>query len=398
MCRRCPVRLRGRAGVVPHSSEAAPRHFPAAMVSASTTRYRPLVPPYNTCMNNETISQLDVQRFGPFDQTYELTFAPSINLIVGDNGTGKSQLLKLLYSCTAVMHDVADDSELTKTNLQKKLAAKIIGVFSPDSLGRLTNRQQGRAKAAIGVSYAGKGKPLQFSFATNSKTEVKVESMPESRVEPTPVFLPSRELMSIFPGFVSLYDSRVTNFDETWRDTCNLLGMAPLRRTPGSDVDKALQPIMTILGGKVEENNGRFYLHRDEGTFEMPLVAEGLRKLATIYRLVQSGVLLGSGFLFWDEPEANLNPASQKAIVQTVIELAKAGVQVFMGTHSAFLLRQFDYESRNNESMPALRYTALHRDGTSIDIAQGESLDDFDEDYLQTLKAEYEQTALLLNE
>ena len=57
-----------------------------------------------------------------------------------------------------------------------------------------------------------------------------------------------------------------------------------------------------------------------------PLVAEGLRKLATIYRLVQSGVLLNSGFLFWDEPEANLNPASQKAIVQMVIELANAGV------------------------------------------------------------------------
>lgn len=245
---------------------------------------------------------------------------------MGDNGTGKSQLLKLLYSCTAVMHDAVDDSELTKTNLQKKLASKIVGVFSPDSLGRLTNRQRGRSKAVVGITYDGKQHPLRFSFATNSKSEVKIDSLPESRVESTPVFLPSRELMSIFPGFVSLYDSRQIAFDETWRDTCNLLGRTPLRRTPGSDVDKALQPTMGILGGKVDESAGKFYLHRSEGTFEMPLVAEGLRKLATIYRLVQSGVLLNSGFLFWDEPEANLNPASQKAIVQMVIELANAGV------------------------------------------------------------------------
>jgi|GEM_PF-1648099 len=69
-----------------------------------------------------------------------------------------------------------------------------------------------------------------------------------------------------------------------------------------------------------------------------------------------------------------------------------------MGTHSAFLLRQFDYESRNNADVAQIGYTALRRTGTSIDTAQGASLDDFDEEHLQTLKAEYEQTALLLDE
>ena len=57
-----------------------------------------------------------------------------------------------------------------------------------------------------------------------------------------------------------------------------------------------------------------------------------------------------------------------------------------MGTHSAFLLRQFDYESRNNADVAQIGYTALRRTGTSIDIAQGASLDDFDEEHLQTLK------------
>lgn len=51
--------------------------------------------------------------------------------------------------------------------------------------------------------------------------------------------------------------------------------------------------------------------------------------------------------------------------------------------------------------MPTWRRSAIRhwrRTGTSIDIAQGASLDDFDEEHLQTLKAEYEQTALLLDE
>ena len=350
-------------------------------------------------MSNEAITQLQVSRFGPFDGDYSLRFSPGINIIVGDNGTGKSQLLKLMYSCTKVMHDVADSSELTKTNLQKVIANKLIGVFAPDALGRLTNRQQGRAKADVSISYADKTSPLHFTFATNSKTEVKIESICDSKITAVPAFLPSRELMSIYPGFVYLYNSRQVEFDETWRDTCDLLGQPPLRRTPGSDVDKALSPILGILGGNVDESSGRFYLHRKEGIFEMPLVAEGLRKLATIYRLVQSGILLENGYLFWDEPEANLNPASQKAIAQTVLKLAATGVQIFLGTHSAFLLRQFDLESRSNYAHTiSIRYTALKREGTSINIMQANELNDVPIDFLQTFKTEYEQTDELLAE
>jgi hypothetical protein len=40
------------------------------------------------------------------------------------------------------------------------------------------------------------------------------------------------------------------------------------------------------------------------GTMEMPLVAEGLRKLAMVARLISTGTLLDKGYLFWDKPEA----------------------------------------------------------------------------------------------
>ncbi|MFC0125437.1 AAA family ATPase [Bifidobacterium apri] len=133
-----------------------------------------------------------------------MSFLPTINVIVGDNGTGKSQLLKLLYSCTNVLHHGND----VKTNLQRNIADKLIGVFQPDALGRLATRQQGRARADITVRYRNVKNRLKFSFATNSKTEVRVDSFPSNRLESTPVFLPSRELMSIYPGFVSLHNTR----------------------------------------------------------------------------------------------------------------------------------------------------------------------------------------------
>ena len=39
-----------------------------------------------------------------------------------------------------------------------------------------------------------------------------------------PVFMPTRELLTIYPGFVSLYETTELPFEETWRDTCILLG------------------------------------------------------------------------------------------------------------------------------------------------------------------------------
>ena len=77
-----------------------------------------------------------------------------------------------------------------------------------------------------------------------------------------------------------------------------------------------MAPIRKLLGGSIEDSgDGRFVLKRDDGVnYEGPLVSEGLRKLGMISVLVANGTLRGQGYLFWDEPEANLNPASIRAL------------------------------------------------------------------------------------
>lgn len=87
-------------------------------------------------------------------------------------------------------------------------------------------------------------------------------------------------------------------------------------------------------GAIILDKNGRFYLKNESGRFEMPLVAEGQRKLAMLARLIATGVLLDRGFLFWDEPEANLNPLLIKQVARSIVSLSQAGIQVFIATHS----------------------------------------------------------------
>lgn len=294
-------------------------------------------------MSVAKLKHLRAKNFTVFSDL-SLPIAPSLNVIVGENGSGKSHLLKLLYSSLAVSYQQGRGAVETvprKGLLQQELADKLVSVFRPESLGRLARRKPGRERADVSIQFTDRALNMEFSFASNSSTDVKLQTAPHAWLDQVPAFIPTRELLTIYPGFVSLYEQRSLEFEETWRDTCILLGL-PLTRGPKeARVRKLLEPIERSLGGSVIEEHGRFYLRVDGGgKFEMPLVAEGLRKLAMLARLIATGSLIESGYLFWDEPEANLNPKTIRGVAEAVLQLAASGVQVFLGTHSLFLIKE----------------------------------------------------------
>lgn len=95
---------------------------------------------------------------------------------------------------------------------------------------------------------------------------------------------------------------------------------------------------------------------------EAHLVAEGLRKLACLAHLVSNGSLTTNGILFWDEPEANLNPRLASLVVDILLELGKRGVQIFMTTHDDLLSHKLSLlsEYRKQPDVP-IRFFAFHR-------------------------------------
>ncbi|MGE0375531.1 MAG: ATP/GTP-binding protein [Planctomycetaceae bacterium] len=233
---------------------------------------------------------------------------------------------------------------------------------------------------------------IRFSFNTSSKTEVTIERRPQKWVTKRPVYLPPRELLTIAPGFVSLYETTHLEFEETYRDTCLLLG-APLAKGPREVRIRALlAPIEEAMDGKVEsDSTGRFYLRTSIGRIEMHLVAEGLRKLAMLARLVATGQLVDKGFLFWDEPEANLNPKVIKRVARTILHLCQSGIQIFVATHSLFLMRELDILLRMEEfaDTPA-RFFGLHLGDDGVEVMQGDSIDDIGE--IASLQEELSQS------
>lgn len=324
----------------------------------------------------------------------DFTFGKNLNVIIGENGSGKSHVLKAAYCAITVSAKGAKDSASeapTKAFLATAIADKLRNVFKPDELGRLSRRRQGHTTCRIKYIFNPSKLDLEFYFSTSNKTEVVVTKVPTDWAEKPPVFLPTRELLTISPGFVSLYETTHLSFEETWRDTCILLG-APLAKGPREHrIKELLVPLEGAMGGSVDlDKSGRFYLKLPSGNMEMHLVAEGLRKLATVARLIATGSLLDKGYLFWDEPEANLNPKIIKTVARTILQIAASGIQVFIATHSLFLLRELHTLQKQDEKL-VTRCFGLHigEDG-AVSVQQGKTMDDvgsiaaLDEDLQQT--------------
>ena len=112
----------------------------------------------------------------------------------------------------------------------------------------------------------------------------------------------------------------------------------------------------------------------------MPLVAEGNRKLAMLARLIATGVLMEKGVLFWDEPEANLNPILIREVAKSIVNLSHAGIQVFLATHSLFLLRELEILMSDRDNFPLnTRFLGLHFSDGAVVVQQGNTSDEIGE-------------------
>ena len=314
----------------------------------------------------------------------EWRFAPGLNVIVGENGVGKSHVLKGLYALLKVQASSTSDG-LTKTLLERAYADKLVKVLRPESLGRLVKRRQGRDRCEIELSLDPQPASSKIGFATNAKSQVDVARAPTQAIKLAPVYLPTRELITLCPWFVALYDNYHLEFEETWRDTVSLLGAPSVRGPREQRAARLLDPLEKNMGGKVvvDAQTGRFYLQvQGEGRMEMPLVAEGLRKLAMLARLISTGSLLDKGYLFWDEPETNLNPKLTRVIAHSIVHLAAQDIQVFITTHSLFLLRELEIalaDHAHKGRAASVRFFGLVATDDGVLLNQADTLADIGE-------------------
>ncbi len=216
---------------------------------------------------------LRLQNFTAFSDA-TLEFVPGVNVFVGENGTGKTHILKALYAV-----------QLTKARDGRSISDTLGDLFQTRNLAELI--RLGTAEdvwARVQGSYDGQ----EWVWDVLRDHDKWIGTETQLRKVERPVFIPAIDMMGHTKGFLAAYNEVQLDFDSACLDIVTLM---TLERKNGGRPPEIANGLAKLLGGELEyeENTGRFYLATPAGRLPMPLVAEGLRKIATLARLIQNG-------------------------------------------------------------------------------------------------------------
>ena len=311
------------------------------------------------------LERLRMENFTTFAGV-DLSFVPGINVIVGDNATGKTHLLKVLYAVasTTEPQEAASLRTPVEGGAGRRLKEKLLAVFRPGKpmIRSLIRRSEGVAGAQLRLDFQSGVVTCRFGFNGVLHLELTKEIRP-----PNPVFLGSREALTLLPWFPPLYEKFDLPFDETHADLCDALLLPPLRAEADGLLRAVNPPMEAILGGRVGSGEDGFYVERPSGErLEATLLAEGHRKLAELVRLVDNGSIEPGTLLLWDEPEAGVNPNQMHTVAKSLEALARAGVQVVLTTHDLVLPQELslltEYPESGGDPPVPVRFFGLSRD------------------------------------
>jgi hypothetical protein len=311
------------------------------------------------------LNQLHIKHFTVFHEA-RFEFSPGLNVIIGDNGTGKTHLLKLGYLfCRAWPDLMGSQASLGKKRVESYLEERLERIFRIRNLASLVS-QGHRNGASISADIGGHIPTLQLRMPTEQPSaspglpeampwEIRLKrpkdqaanievvqapgqpqgksldlvQLPEDAARnafvPRPMFVPSKEIVSMFNGLVGLFDKyRDFPLDETYRDLAVALSSLEPRE-PSPLLPAVVQRIQQLLGGDLKlEDNDLVFVQANGSRLESQLLAEGHRKLALLIYLIRYRLIERGSSLFWDEPDSNLNPAAIRLLAEALYALVGA--------------------------------------------------------------------------
>ena len=307
------------------------------------------------------IKKIRLENFTVFEKM-EADCSSGINVFIGENGTGKTHLLKLIYTFCEwgiLYHDGPDSDSAPHRMLDNMFQGE-----SYFTLARITSNGSTTREPLVIAFETDEGEHLhqvelyddkktiydcpKYSYAINNNTMVGENELDYD--DPSTVFIPAKEMLS-HSGIEKDYHDRNLPLDSTLIEILDKAGVSTLRKLP-DNMTKITDKISNIIGGKVVYKNDRYYVEKSNGaTIAFTVEAEGYKKFGLVSRLIETGHIKRGSVLVWDEPDANLNPKLIPEIVAILLELSRHGVQIFLATHDYNLMKYFSMAKKADDKV-----------------------------------------------
>lgn len=284
------------------------------------------------------IKNFTLENFGPIANAH-IENLGQINLLIGPNSTGKTFLLKALYSMIRAQEEFGcgDDPRL----FDEVLADKFYWTFQTDKLGDLVKKGKGNRLKAIMTMTDNSALALEFGQDTTKKVTPVLNTL--SRRDANSVFLPPKEVLSLAKIIIkSALQDKAFGFDATYVDLVLALQNPKQMGRNYKSFKQSRQKLEAIFQGKIEFDmqNEKWICKQGNSRFSVHATAEGMKKIAILDILLGNRYLSPQSVIFIDEPESALHPSAISAFLEIIALLSEQGIQFFITTHSYFVVKK----------------------------------------------------------
>lgn len=282
------------------------------------------------------IHQVQLNNFGPLAQI-NWSGLGKINLVIGGNGSGKTFLLKAIYTSLRTLEEYKRGNE--QRSAAEILADKLHWTFQAGKIGDLVSKG---ADAPLSNSLTIDGKDFSYSFGKDTSKQI---SSLENHVPPrasNSIFLPAKEVLSLHQIILDSREDKEFGFDDTYFDLAKALRRSTTRGNNYKEFAQSRQQLEGILGGVIEYDEASLSWLFVKGRHKFPIgvTAEGIKKIAILDTLLGNRYLNTSSVVLIDEPESALHPTAISKLLDIVAMLAERGIQFFLASHSYFVVKK----------------------------------------------------------